>query len=223
MKRQTTLPIFLFTPAGHQAKDYPAVANGKATVKVLIEGYARQVENGWIASSTTCLVISSGMKIITDPGCNRQKLTEALANESLSSEDIDFVFLSHGHPDHMMLCGIFEKAKLVTYDDHLVYDQDRMVKFDKHIMGPCTEVISTPGHVPDHISLLVNTRDGIVAIAGDVFWWSDEEKQDPCNATPSLGDDHQKLAESRRTLLRMADFIIPGHGKMFRVQKNDDH
>lgn len=222
MKRQAPLPIFLFTPAGHQAKDYPAVADGKATVKVLIEGYARQVENGWIASSTTCLVISSGMKIITDPGCNRQKLMAALSNENLSAEDIDFVFLSHGHPDHMMLCGIFTKAKLVTYDDHLVYDQDRMVKFDKHIMGPYTEVISTPGHTPDHLSLLVQTANGVVAIAGDVFWWYDEEKQDPGKAALSHGDDHQKLAESRRTLLRMADFIIPGHGKIFPVQKNDD-
>jgi len=223
MKRQATLPIFLFTPAGHQATDYPAAADGKATVKVLIEGYARQVENGWIASSTTCLVISSGLKIITDPGCNRQKLAEALSKESLSAEEIDFVFISHGHPDHMMLCGIFTKAKLVTYDDHLVYDQDRMVKFDKHIMGPHTEVISTPGHTPDHISLLVQTANGIVAVAGDVFWWSDEEKQDPGNAAPSHEDDHQKLAESRRRLLKIADFIIPGHGKMFRVQKNDDH
>lgn len=195
----------------------------KATVRVLIEGYARQVENGWIASSTTCLVISSGMKIITDPGCNRQKLLEALSKENLSAGDIDFVFLSHGHPDHILLAGIFANARQVTYDDDLVYDQDRMVKFDKHILGPHTEIIRTPGHVPDHISLLVNTSEGVVAVAGDVFWWPDGEQQDPFALTsdpfePS-GPDRENLAESRSVLLRMADMIIPGHGKMFRAQK----
>ena len=219
MKRCTTLPIFLLTPANHQAVSYSTVPDEKATVKVLVEGYARQVDHGWVASSTTCLVISSGMKIITDPGCNRQKLMESLSNENLSAEDIDYVFLSHGHPDHMMLCGIFTKAKLVTYDDNMVYDQDLMIKFDKHILGPHTEIISTPGHVDDHISLLVNTCKGVVAIAGDVFWWPAGEKQYPDNPVSPDGTDHQKLAESQAILMRMADFIIPGHGKMFRVNK----
>ncbi|MDD4191832.1 MAG: MBL fold metallo-hydrolase [Mangrovibacterium sp.] len=195
----------------------------KATVRVLIEGYARQVENGWVASSTTCLVISSGMKIITDPGCNRQKLLDALSKENLSADDIDFVFLSHGHPDHILLAGIFANARQVTYDDDLVYDQDRMVKFDKHILGPHTEVIHTPGHVPDHISLLVDTSEGVVAIAGDVFWWPDGEKQDPgaliAGPFEPSGLNREMLAQSRSQLLKTADLIIPGHGKMFRGMK----
>ena len=37
-----------------------------AEVKVLIEGYAKQIENGWVASSTTCLVTTETKKIITD-------------------------------------------------------------------------------------------------------------------------------------------------------------
>lgn len=221
MERRTTFPVLLLTPAAHQKDDYFPASDEKATVKVLIEGYARQVEEGWIASSTTCLVISSGIKIITDPGCNRQKLMEALANENLSTEEIDFIFLSHGHPDHMMLCGIFPNAKLVTYDDNLLYDQDRMVKFDKQVMGPYTEVINTPGHTSDHISLIVQTNSGTIAIAGDTFWWTEGEIQDPFNVVSSPGDDRHRAEESRRTLLKIADFIIPGHGKMFRVQKNN--
>ena len=85
-----------------------------AEVKILIEGYAKKNNNGWIASSTTCLVTTGNQKIITDPGCNREKLLEALNKEGLSTVDIDYVFLSHCHPDHILLAGIFEKAPKFT-------------------------------------------------------------------------------------------------------------
>ena len=52
-----------------------------AQVKVLIEGYAKQLKNGWVASSTTCLVEAENKKIVTDPGCNRKKLLDALKKE----------------------------------------------------------------------------------------------------------------------------------------------
>lgn len=223
MTKRVTLPIFLQTKTSPRREGQVSDFGKKPTVKVLIEGYARRIKNGWIASSTTCLVISSGLKMITDPGCNRQKLLEALSMENLSVEDIDYVFLSHGHPDHILLAGIFTSARYLTYDDLMIYDQDLMIKFDKRILGPHIEIIQTPGHVPDHISLLVNTREGIVAIAGDVFWWPDGEKQDPCTlmADPyaTSGLDRKKLDISRSVLLKRADMIIPGHGKMFRVQK----
>lgn len=214
------IPIVLLTSSGLSKGGNSSAAGAKATVKVLIEGYAREVENGWVASSASCLVVSSGMKIVTDPGCNRKKLMDALSRENLTTDDIDYVFLSHGHPDHTMLCGIFAKAKMVTYDENLVYDQDLMVSFDKHIFGPDTEIVSTPGHTPDHLSLLVDTADGLIAIAGDVFWWADGEQQD-AGTVPAQDDDQQQAAESRDMLLRMAGFIVPGHGKMFRVQKKE--
>ncbi|MGD9556585.1 MAG: MBL fold metallo-hydrolase [Mangrovibacterium sp.] len=214
------IPIVLLTSSGLSKGGNSSAAGAKATVNILIEGYAREVENGWVASSASCLVVSSGKKIITDPGCNRQKLMDALSRENLSTDDIDYVFLSHGHPDHTLLCGIFARAKIVTYDDNLVYDQDLMVSFDKHIMGPDTEIVSTPGHTPDHLSLLVDTAEGLIAIAGDVFWWPDGEQQDP-GTVPAQDDDQQQAEESRGMLLRMAGFIVPGHGKMFRVQKKE--
>lgn len=49
-----------------------------AEVKILIEGYAKELEKGWVASSTTCLITAENKRIITDPGCNREKLLKAL-------------------------------------------------------------------------------------------------------------------------------------------------
>src|SRR3989338_3283221 len=137
-----------------------------AEVKILIEGYAKKLKKGWVASSTTCLVIAESKKIITDPGCNRKKLLEALHKEGLTTDDIDYVFLSHCHPDHILLAGIFEKAKFITFDTNLMYDKDLMLEFDNHVLGKGIEIIETPGHVLEHLSLLVNTPKGKIAIAG---------------------------------------------------------
>lgn len=194
-----------------------------AEVKILIEGYAKKCENGWIASSTTCLVTTENKKIITDPGCHREKLLEALKNEGLALADIDYVFLSHCHPDHILLAGLFEKAKCITYDTNLMYDNDSIREFDKHELGKDIEILETPGHVLEHLSLLITTPQGKIAIAGDTIWWTDDEEQvfnvHQEDHSQAKGMNMEQLVESRKTLVERADYIIPGHGKMFKVKK----
>lgn len=193
------------------------------TIKILIEGYAKELKNGWVATSTTCLITTENKKIISDPGCNRKKLLNALQQEHLTTSDIDYVFLSHCHPDHILLAGIFEKAKFITFDTNLVYDKDHLIKFDKHILGKDIEIIETPGHVLEHLSLLVNTPDGKIAVAGDVIWWIEDEKQvvdvNQKDHTQAKGMNMESLIKSRKKLLEIADYIIPGHGKIFKVNK----
>lgn len=194
-----------------------------AQVKILIEGYAQKHAKGWKASSTTCLITTGSKKIITDPGCNRKKLLAALKKEGLTTAAIDYVFLSHAHPDHILLAGIFEKAKCITYDSNFLYDEDALHEFDKHMLGKEIEIVETPGHVLEHISLIVQTPKGKIAIAGDVIWWTDNEKQifdiNQPDHSQAKGMNMQTLIQSRKKLLDNADYIIPGHGKMFKVKK----
>ncbi len=194
-----------------------------AEIKILIEGYAKAVDKGWIASSTCCLILSDGKKIITDPGCNREKLLTALDKENLSVQDIDYVFLSHKHPDHILLAALFDKAKYVTFDANSMYDNDLLLEFNKDIFGKDVEIIDTPGHVLEHLSLIVNTSKGRIAVAGDVIWWMDGEKQifdiNQKDHSQAKGMNMEQLIESRKKLLSVADYIIPGHGKMFKVEK----
>lgn len=190
-----------------------------AQVKVLVEGYAKQIKNGWIASSTATLIKSNGKNIIVDPGCNRVKLLDSLKKENLKTQDIDFVLLTHNHTDHALLAGIFENAKTINSEE--IYNGDNQIAHKNKIPGTGLEIIQTPGHTPGHCSLAIPTERGIVVIAGDVFWWIDGEEQKigierKDQAHPS---DMKKLIESRKKLLEIADFIIPGHGKMFRVEK----
>ncbi|HUW21467.1 MAG TPA: MBL fold metallo-hydrolase [Candidatus Bathyarchaeia archaeon] len=66
-------------------------------VKVLIEGYAREIKDGFVASSTTVLIKSNGKRIVVDPGINRKLLLAKLRKEGLKLEDIDFVYMTHYH------------------------------------------------------------------------------------------------------------------------------
>lgn len=190
-----------------------------AEVKVLIEGYANKKE----ASSSTVLVIADGEKIVVDPGTNKPRLIQELSNEGLTSEDIDFVILTHMHFDHAALVGLFTNAMIL--DNNSTYDlQGRFWDNQIVIKNVDIEILSTPGHDQFHCSVLATDQVGKkVAVAGDVFWTWDSEDAGDLDTRVSRKDPYEKnsgsLLESRKILLGLADFIIPGHGKMFGVKR----
>jgi len=194
-----------------------------AEVKVLVEGYA--IKKTGKATSSCVLIVDGDIKIIVDPGMDRANLLNGLAKENLKPVDINYVVISHTHLDHCGLSGIFENATLVddgalyTFDGgYKEYDNSRIIPSDS------IEIIKTPGHDPFHCSVLVKTNKGIVAVAEDVFWWWDEEEQKTdyeslTNKEDEYVKDIKTLKESRKKILELADYIVPGHGKMFKVEK----
>ena len=195
-----------------------------AEVKVLIQGYAREEEDSESASSTTTLIKESELNIIVDPGMNRELLLEALKKENLSPRDINYVILTHYHLDHSLLAGIFENARVMDNED--IYSFNGKIKrHDNRVPGTDIKIIKTPGHDMFHCSVLVKTKEfGQVAIVSDVFWWSDEEEQKTDKESLMNHEDpyvknKEELMKSRKKVLEIADYIIPGHGKMFKVEK----
>lgn len=194
-----------------------------AEVKVLIEGYVREEGDVEFASSTTTLIKENGLKIIVDPGMDRKQLLDALEKEGLETSDIDYVILTHNHLDHSLLAGIFVNAKVL--DNSEIYSWDGKIEsHDGTVPGTKIELIDTPGHDASHVSVLVETEKyGKVAVAADVFWWADEEEQVTDEKSlmehedPYMKDEEQ-LIESRKKILGLADYVIPGHGKMFQVR-----
>ena len=73
----------------------------------------------------------------------------------------------------------------------------------------------------EHLSLIVDTPEGKIAIAGDVIWWLDTEAQvfdlRQKDRNQAIDMNMESLIESRKKLLKKANFIIPGHGRKFRV------
>lgn len=190
-------------------------------VKIIVKGYAKILENGnWDATSNTILIETGKYKVLVDPGCNRKLLNEGLEKENLTPKDIDYVFLTHYHLDHFLLIGIFEEAMIV---DGTQWQKDSVGGDLKENFIPNTdiEIIKAPGHTQNNAVLLVKTERGKVVVGADVFWWKDGEQQIlDVGKVDEFAEDQGKLVESRKKILKLGDFIIPGHGKMFKVEKN---
>jgi glyoxylase-like metal-dependent hydrolase (beta-lactamase superfamily II) len=130
------------------------------------------------------------------------------------------VFLTHNHPDHVFLAGIFQNAGAV--DELYVYSSDVITKHNGLIPGTDLKIIRTPGHMEEHCSLVVPTERGMCVVAGDAFWWLDNEKQEVQIDKPDDDPEHmnlKKLIESRKKIREIADYVIQGHGRMFRVHR----
>jgi glyoxylase-like metal-dependent hydrolase (beta-lactamase superfamily II) len=188
------------------------------TVKLIIEGYARRMpRNRWDATSSVVLAESGEKKIVIDPGMFPETLISALQKEGLELGDIDIVICSHSHLDHRRNSNLFPKTKVLD----LSTSYKKMPEIFKI---PDTDIVAckTPGHMAKHMAFLVDTAEGKCGIVGDVFWWEDTEEQkidiqSLIEHADPLASDVVLLRESRRKLLSLADFIIPGHGKTFRT------
>jgi len=155
---------------------------------------------------------------------NRKLLLDALEKEKLKPEDINYVIITHTHLDHCLLAGIFENAAILDNSNTFGFD-GRIGEHEGKVPGTDIEIINTPGHDQFHCSILVkDDKLGNIVIAADVIWWADNEKQETdkgsiINHKDPYVKDKSKLKESREKILKIADYIIPGHGKMFKVEK----
>lgn len=201
-------------------------------VQILIEGYSKNNPDGsWQATSTTTLVTTEkGAKIIVDPGCDRELLLKNLDKAKVNLEEIDFVFLTHHHLDHTLNAALFYNSKIV--DNEAIYNKSKAELVKGVIPNSDIEILQMPGHVEDNAVLKVPTEDGLVVVAADVFWWGAGEEQfleyklselagyeSLVHRSDAFATDMEALKLSRKKILEIADFIIPGHGKMFKVKR----
>jgi len=193
-----------------------------AEVKVLIPGYttADSKSGGEEKTrATTTLVRDGDIVMVCDPGVldSRQILIDALKKEGLEINDVNYVFITHSHIDHYRNIGMFPNAK--TLEFYGIWDGQKVDDWQENFTDNI-KIIKTPGHNYDGLTLLVKTKEGIVAICGDVFWKKDFPKLVyPDGGGDPYASDPEKLQESRQKVLELADWIIPGHAEMYKVEK----
>ena len=183
-----------------------------ASLTVLIEGYYVPGAPAH-ACSTAVLVRAGGHIIVVDPGTvpDPRSLLDRLAREGLAAADVSLVILTHAHADHSRQAGLFAAARLL--DAWGSWQGDAWDRSPGPI-DPDVELVRTPGHSDDSLSVFVRTSEGEIAICGDVIY-----DAAGLAAVDPFATDPVRLRASRALVLDRADFVVPGHGPMFKVQK----
>ncbi|KAF5304534.1 hypothetical protein FQA39_LY09585 [Lamprigera yunnana] len=175
----------------------------KYEIVILFEGYSTNTEEGTLANCT-CTLLNGPNKIIVDTmtAWDGPKLENSLQEHNIDCNDIDYVISTHGH-------SISHKQNYYNHD----------FKTDEYEIDDAVKVIATPGHTLQDVSVLVQTDSSLIAVVGDLF----ENEHDLSDDTiwKSVGSDSEELQiKSRDKILSVADWIIPGHGSMFKNKKN---
>ncbi|EMA40786.1 MBL fold metallo-hydrolase [Halococcus hamelinensis] len=140
-------------------------------------------------------------------------------------DDLDAVVLTHQHGDHVAeLDAVLDAfdADLLAYDDHprrtdAIDDGDTVDIGDESF-----EVVHTPGHADDHVSLVSETT----IFSGDVVVHDDGAFDDGSfGRTDMAGQSREELIESiQRILDRLPDSVermYAGHGGEFHGNVRD--
>lgn len=90
---------------------------------------------------------------------------------------------------------------------------------EEYVINQNIKVIPTPGHTLQDVSVIFKDKNNLVyAIVGDLF----ENENDLLNELIwiNAGSDNIELQRHNRLkIMDIADYIIPGHGAMFPVNK----
>jgi len=192
-----------------------------AEVKILVEGFTNAdsvVAAGEERTQPTVTLVKDGdLIMVVDPGVmeSQQVLIGALKRENLTVQDVNVVCITHSHFDHFRNVGMFPDAKVLEY--YGVWHENTIDNWAEDFT-PNIKIMHTPGHDVTGLTLFVTMSEGVVAICGDVFWKKNYPQHPEDDAFAS---NPERLKDSRKMILRMADWIIPGHGPMYKNDKNE--
>ena len=190
-----------------------------SSIKVIKPGFLVRTETGVIldARSTVTLIQTDRDNIIVDTSLKKDQslLLESLEGENLTPDDINIVILTHCHKDHIGNIGLFPSADIYTHNACTLIDSIK-IEFFPFLLREGIELIETPGHSWDSITVLVE-REKMYAITGDAIpIKSNYENWIP----PVIHVDAQCALESMRKIVEVADIIIPGHDSPFKIEKS---
>nr|CDS28123.1 metallo beta lactamase domain containing protein [Hymenolepis microstoma] len=175
-------------------------------------------------SSAACTItlIYGQFNILFDPGCpwDGNLVKSILAEHNLNSQDINYVICSHGHVDHVGNLHDFPNATIIVGTDILNGGMFRRIQISSSnpfIVDSNARVIFTPGHTQHDVSLVVQNvpKLGTVVVSGDIFENQHDRTDEKLWRDVSIRPDLQE--KSRNLILSLADYIIPGHGPMFKI------
>lgn len=190
-------------------------------IKVLLEGkHTNTYFDGYYRiedlTSSVTLIRLADANILVDTGTleYRDQLLQALKNENIKPEEINYIFNTHFHLDHVSNNTIFPNAKQVSQTAIFdlktgkcdIFHGNEPIKnhYPKEI-----EFFPTHGHFRNHCSVLYKYEGKNYVVAGDII------REDIIRGEGfSANGVSQQFYDSMKLIFEKADIIIPGHGRI---------
>ena len=161
-------------------------------------------------------------------------IVKSLSKVGIQPKDIDIVLITHCHWDHLANIELFENATFIVQRDELciafsppkfgyfyekeftcrlfnVLDRVITIEGDKKICDG-VEVWKVASHTPGSMAIAVETSQGIVAIAGDLFYnYKNLEYEWPSGVIWDFG----QWEKSVNMVKKNAHIVIPDHDHYF--------
>ena len=181
------------------------------SVQILREGRIEKLEGKLVADCTVTLIQGDKNILVDTGGCgDAEAILSELQKRNLKPEGIDIVIATHNHPDHTWNNYLFPGALFfcagILQRGNQFWDAEEGWKPMQGV-----EVIHTPGHSPEDYTVLAKADKGTIAIVGDLIM--DEQTK---NKPGHYSHDAEVQGQNQQKVLEMADFIVPGHGSLFR-------
>jgi glyoxylase-like metal-dependent hydrolase (beta-lactamase superfamily II) len=152
-------------------------------------------------SSTIYFLKINNKNILIDTGSKeaQQELENSLKELKIKPEQIDIIFLTHAHFDHVGNIELFEKAEI--YGSKEDFDCERVIDLSKQPIKEI-KIIQTPGHTKGSVCLLYKD----ILFSGDTLFHNGIGRTDFPNSSPK---DMEKSLKKLETI----DYKIlcPGH------------
>lgn len=206
------------------------------TIETLLPGMSWFTDIGRVSFCSILLITSEDKRVLVDTGhAGRRVATlEALRTRGIQPTEIDYIFQTHAHFDHVQNFDLFPDAPVLLTPAELQYVQrphpndfgtplwtaaalatthtQAVSEGDEIARG--VRVIELPGHSAGSAGLLLETEAGRIGVAGDAVaaGWSARDRM------PAIVFwNEQQSRESIDKLLASADLIYPGHDRPFRL------
>lgn len=186
-------------------------------------------------STNTLLIRDEGLNILLDPGILQLgrygAMDKRLKELDMKPDDIDMVVNSHCHYDHVESNYIFRGKPLVIHEKELEYcDRLYWPEFTDAFMGIMdiqavsgskrltkhVEVIETVGHTPGSITVVVETKDGLVACVGDAVIVKEDLLSLRPPSVQTVNIEAESAVESLKKIRDLEPYlVIPGHDAPF--------
>ena len=207
-----------------------------ATVDILLHGYAIGTDSGTPAFCSVILIESDGRRILLDTAHvgRRVQLEEALTQRGLTPADIDLVFMTHAHWDHVQNFDLFPNAPMALHSHERKYldkphrndwatPQWTGAAVETHQIQEVAEgdelaagvrVMHLPGHSPGSAGLAVETDAGTAILTGDAMHTANAGV---AGKSPLVFYNQEQANDSIARAMAEGDLLYPGHDRPFRM------